>query len=175
MEGTDFVSKYKSKVFNIGVIVLALIVGLNLYQAQQRAIEILNAKRENEIKKNGVLTQISSQEKLIAQIAKVVNAKKEVSGLSDKLVVMAKENNVKIISIKPQAEKDFPLYVKYPFDLTLSANYHRISRFISRLESAPEIFMVESLNMKAPAEYQEGSENETLIIDLRLSTIVMKK
>jgi Tfp pilus assembly protein PilO len=87
---------------------------------------------------------------------------------------MAREFSVKISMIKPAEEGAFPLYTKYPFELTVEAdNYHQIGKFISKIETNPNIYTVGSLAMH-PQVNNQGNQPGKITASLKISTVLFK-
>ncbi len=161
----------KNKVINIVIVLVAVVIAFKIYGKQQVEIANLKSTAELEAKKNGVLAEIGLLEKKLGSLKKTINSK-DVSLVMNSVGAIAKDNGVKVVSFKPQSEKDFPVYTKYSFDLVVSAStYHKIGKFISVLESSPEIYMVESISIINSAV--EG-ENAKIDVQLMLSTVLMK-
>ena len=72
---TGLVNQYKNSVLNIAVIIIALIIAVNIYKSQARAIAALRESKDTELKKNTVLTSLSLSEKDINNYKEVINKK----------------------------------------------------------------------------------------------------
>ncbi len=161
----------KNKIVNIVIVLLSVIIAFKIYGKQQLEIASLKSSAELEAKKNLVLGEIGLLEKKLGSLKKTIN-RKDVSLVMNSVGAVAKDNGVKVVSFKPQSEKDFSVYTKYSFDLVVSAaTYHKIGKFISVLESSPDIYMVENINIINSAV---GSENAKIDVQLMLSTVLMK-
>lgn len=159
-------NKYKNKLFNIAVIILALIFTSNIYKKQTRDIEALKGTRDVEIKKNKTLDSISQLEKKI-NAYKNLFSKKDASLVINTTGNIAKELGIRIVSIKPGAEQRYPDYIKLPFDLVVNTSgYHALGKFISKLESCQYVYSIEVVNIRF--ESQTGE----LTVNLKLSNIV---
>lgn len=172
MDTNDLIRKYKNIILNLIIIGISVIISLKIYTSQGKDIASLTVKKDAETKKNEVLQDISRLENKFKAYKKYIN-NKEVSKIINMLGAIAKENSVNIISIRPLEEKPFPLYTKYPYDLSIEADsYHALARFVSNVESHGYIFRVES----AVISKQFGSQDEhpKLKEDLLISTIVVK-
>jgi len=159
-------NKYKNKIFNIAVIILALIFASNIYKKQARDIEALKGMRDVEIKKNKALDSISQLEKKI-NAYKNLFTKKDASLVINTTGNIAKELGIRIVSIRPGAEQRYPDYIKLPFDLVVSSfSYHTLGKFISKLESCQYVYVIEVVDIKF--ESQTGE----LRVNLKLNNIV---
>lgn len=175
MEIRVLITKYKNKIFNIAIIILTLIIVSNIYKSQTKNIESLKETRDTEIKKNEVLTSISQLEKKI-NIYKSLLSKKDISLVINTIGNIARDSNVKIISVQPQAEENYPAYVRYPFDLVISVDgYHSIGKFVSKIEGySTDVFFIDKANIKPTEKTKESEQTHKLIVNLTISTVVFK-
>jgi Tfp pilus assembly protein PilO len=166
MELTRFTNK--NALLNLVVILIALIIASNIYKTQNRQVESLKAKKENETKKNTVLEEISNLEKKI-NAYKTLLPKKDAGVIINNLTDIARQSGVKIGAIRPESEQSFTDYVKLPISLEISASdYHKFGKFISVVESYSDVYIVDSVNISS------GSEKQGLLINLKLSAILYK-
>jgi Tfp pilus assembly protein PilO len=175
MDIISIINKHKNKVLNILVIFVALIIALNIYKGQVKAIKSLENQKDMETKKNEILGTLSGLEKNINSY-KDFFTKKDISSLVNMLTNIAAESNIKVIAIKPLKEQNYAAYVKYPFDLVISAaSYHQLGKFISKIESFPEVFYtVESMNMRSISEKAKIEQGERISAGLVVSTVFYK-
>jgi Tfp pilus assembly protein PilO len=163
-------SKYKNIFINIGVILLSLLIAFNfVYKKQQAELAALQEKKQTEEKKNVILDNISLLEKKIDAYTMLL-AKKDSGSVISSINEMAKSSGVKIVAIRPGQEQQSTDYIKTSFDLTLQVDsYHALGRFISRLESYGDVYVVDSVEMRS--DYQAKG----LSVNLRISSIAYKK
>lgn len=173
----NFVSRYKNKILNvnIAIIILSLIIANNIYKRQTAILESLKKKRDTEIKKNESLENISQLEKKINAYRNYFN-EKDISLVITKINEIAKASDIKIISFKPQTARDYPVYVKQSFLLTISAkDYRQLGEFVSKIENSPDIYMIDSFNIKSLAlEQEKKALTDKIGVELIVSTIVFK-
>lgn len=170
MFSKDTLGKYKSNIANLAVIIIFVVISINIYKSQTKNTASLNERKDTETKKNKVLEEIGQLQKNIDDLTNLVNSK-DISATINNLNNMAREFSVKISAIKPAGIQDFPLYTKYPFELTVEAdNYHQIGKFISKIETNPNIYTVESLSMHPQADNQLGE----VTASLKISTVLFK-
>lgn len=158
--------KHKNKIFNLLLLVLTAMIAFNLiYKKQSAEIGTVEARKETEIKKNKLLGQIGQSEKKI-------NAYKELLGKKNSGAVikaindMARESDLKIVSIRPGQEQVFPEYIKFPYDLTVNSdNYHDLGKFISKLESFKDVYVIDAMNIAS------GIGEKGLTVTLKISSI----
>lgn len=170
----------KNKILNIGLIILTVIIASNMYRNKAKDVQLLNAKKDTELKKNSALEQIKQLEKSIESYKNIFN-KKDASLIINTINNIARDSNVKIISIKPSNERKESVYTSYPFLLTVSAdNYHCIGKFISGIESHPDIYFVDAItitieDIRQAQNLEQGLKPITrVMVNLTLSKIVFK-
>lgn len=172
------IEKYKNKIINIAIVILAVIIAGNIYKNHVAAIKVLNSQKQEETEKNEIITSVINFQKEFNGYKKFVN-NKDVSLVINSINAIAKETRVKIISIKPEQIKIEGMYETYPFQVAISARkYEDVGNFISSLESAPEVFSIDSMGFKPQKEeIEEGSKKRifnVLNIDLRINTSLLK-
>jgi len=165
MESAEFINKYKNKIINIAVIIVALIISNNIYKRQVSGMESLMQKKDTEIKNNSVIENINQFEQRFNAYRKLM-VKKDAGLVINAISDMAKQSGVKIISIRPESEQRSSSYIKFPFTLMVTAaNYHSLGKFISKLESSQDVFIVEGIEMKSEIQTAE------LMVNLRLNNV----
>lgn len=170
---------YKNKIINGGIILLAVIIGYNLYSGQAKTVDSLKGNKETELKRNEILNGISTSENQISKYKNFVN-KKDVSSLINSLATLANNAKVKITSVKPLGVIDFPVYTKSQFQLQINAlNFAVLGKFISDLENSDDIYTVDAITIfpvSASAERPEVESNqkEKLSAEMKVSTILFK-
>lgn len=169
------IKKYKKKILNIAIIfILTLIINNAVYKRQTQIIESLEQKKDSEIKKNALLEGFTYLEKSFNSY-KNLFYKKDVSLIINTINNIAKEADVKVISIKPDKERDYTAYIEYPFKLVISsASYHAIGNFISKIENSPDIYMVESMEIELGTGWTDLNLTGRLIVNLILTTVSFK-
>ncbi len=164
--------QHKNKLINAAILILALLFSRSIYEQQLKVTDSLRQRNDNEGKKNIVLENIQQLEKKIEGYKNFVN-RKDVSVAMNIISEIAKDFSINVISIKPENPQEKPLFTKYFFDLKLeAANYHDIGKFISKLESRAELYSVENLKIMPELSYDQ--QKKSLVIDLTLSTILLK-
>ncbi len=169
-------NRYKNKFINSAIFIIAVVIAFNIHAGQNKQIAALEEKKSQELKKNEILNEIAALEKKVSTYKKQVNTK-EISGVINRIGIIAKESSVVLESINPQEKKDFDIYTNYNFQIKISSdNYHNIGEFVSRLENHPDIYFVGSISISL-LEIQ-GADNEKnrqkLEADLEVSTILVK-
>lgn len=164
----------KDKIINIIIVIIAFIIVIYIYRFQSKNIHSLKTEKDMEIRKNEVLDNIRQSEKIINSYQNLFS-KRDTSLLLSTISNIANESGVAIISMKPAAEEQFPLYIKYSFNLVISVNnYHAIGTFISNLESHPDVYFVDQVSFKPVERSEKSDQPARLIVDLTLSTILLK-
>jgi len=178
----DLFAKGRKKIISIIIIILTLIIVLSIYGTQSKKIESLRAAKDAQMKKNEVLQQIAQSEKTI-KLYKELVGKKDAYTVMNTIDSIVKESSVRLISLKPETERGYPLYIEYPFSLVVATNsYHAIGKFISNIENHPDIFFIDAMSIKANGENQaqEGEPaqaskpTEKLTVNLTLTIIAFK-
>jgi Tfp pilus assembly protein PilO len=169
MDLAGALSKYKNVFVNIAVVLVSLFIAFNfIYKKQQAEMAVLQEKKQTEEKKNVVLDNISLLEKKIDAYT-VLLAKKDASAVISSINEMAKASGVKIVSIRPGQEQQASDYMKSSFDLSLQVDsYHTLGKFISRLESYRDVYVVDSVEIRP-------DQGKGLSINLKVSSIAYRK
>jgi Tfp pilus assembly protein PilO len=173
MFSPDLIDRYKSKIANLLLIIIFVLISINIYKAQVKNMNSMKERKDVDAKQNKSLEDLSQLQKKIDGLIDFVN-NKDISATITNFNNIAKESSIQIISIKPIGEQELPLYVKYPFELMVEAtNYHKIGKFISKIESDPSIYAVEYLTMRPVYETQYGSVKK-IDTSLKISTFLFK-
>ena len=172
MIATDFLSKNKIKIINAGVILAALIVALYLYSMQNQQIASLEESKVEEAKKSDIIESLNRVEKRINSY-KQTFTKKDLGSVVGALTDIAKDTRVKIISVKPGLEQQYPEYAKTSFLIVVRvADYHALGQFISKVENYKDLFLVEDVNITISDSSQNDKKaGKDLDINLKISTI----
>jgi Tfp pilus assembly protein PilO len=177
MEATDFIIKYKNKILNIAIIILAVIIANNTYKKQANIIASLKQNKDTEIKKNEALGSIGQLEKKMNAYKNSL-IKKDNSLIMSAINDIAKDSGIKITSFRPEPEILYAVYVKYSYSLSINAkDYNSVGKFISKIENSPDIYTVDSVNIRPlPQGQGEVKEEETykIAVELILSTVWFK-
>jgi Tfp pilus assembly protein PilO len=162
----DLIGKHKNKVVNLGILILAGVIALNIYNRLGQDKSSLEQKQDLETKKNKVLENIRGLEKRMEAYKNLLPAK-DANAVMGVLSTVARASGVNVLSIKPGSGENKQDYIKVPYDLALScANYHTLGKFISAVESYQDVYQVEVIEIRT-----EGEKNK-LNVDLRVDTIV---
>lgn len=160
----------KNILVHLGIIIFALLIASNIYKGQKNALRALEKKENLELKKNKVISNINQLEKLLVSYRNLFV--KDPSLLITTISNIAREADVEIVSLKPQKEIGLPMYIKYPIELTLGANsYHSLGRFLSKLESYPQVFVVENLRISPDVSASEERRGLKLEVNLTLYAV----
>jgi len=167
MDATELINRHKNKLFNIVLILLALIISSKIYNAQDKAREALREQINEETRKNELLRDISSMDKRIG-LYKNLFINKDADTAINTLGTIARESNVKIVSIRPAGEQRFPEYIRIPFELNVNVDsYHPLGRFISIIENQQGVYMVDSVSIST------SNQGRELNVNLKVSTIIL--
>jgi Tfp pilus assembly protein PilO len=170
----NYIINYRNKAVSVIIILLAFIVGYNIYKQQADVIESLKQAKETEVKKLTTLGGIDELEKRVKLYRDFVNRKDPLS-LIKAFNKIAREVGVNIASLKPEQSQDFPMYLKYPYSLTVTAkSFSLLGKFISRLESSPDIFIIDSAVIRTIGTVAENSTTDSLSLSLVVNTVIFK-
>ncbi len=162
----------RGKIFNILIIGLALIIANNTYKTQSRRILALKQQKEVELKKQVVLEDINRSYSKISAVRALIN-KKEISTVVNSLADIAKECYIQIDSLKPGNEEQFTEYSVFPFELSVNAdNFHHLGKFISKLESSSDFYIVRKLDFHLTGRFSTGQNK--LTTNLVIATVLIK-
>lgn len=163
----------KNIIVNAGIILAAIFIAFKIYSSQGPEIVLLNQAIEEEKNKNDVLEKIEKKDKELKEYIKFIN-QKERSSIINIISDMARLSAVEIISIRPMKEENVSFYIKLNYDLKLLSNsYHNIGKFVSLLESSPDIFSLERITMGQQTAQAGERGMEKINADLSISTIFM--
>lgn len=162
----------KGRVFDILIIGLALIIANNIYKAQSKYILILKEQKEIELKKQEVLNDINKSYTKINTVKAYIN-KKDISAVVNSLTDIAKDCYIQINSLKPKKEEAHAEYIVYPFELSVNTdNFHKLGKFISRLESSADFYMIRNLDFHSTEK--PGAGQNKLAANLVITTVLIK-
>jgi Tfp pilus assembly protein PilO len=131
------------------IIVISLIIASNIYKGQTNSIKSLSRQKEVEANKNEAINKIKETDKVLKSYQQILK-RKDINTAINTITNIAQDNNIIINSLKPAKEEVGPIYIKYPFALSVSADsYHNIARFISKMENHSDIYFTDSLIIKA--------------------------
>jgi Tfp pilus assembly protein PilO len=97
---------------------------------------------------------------------------KEKDTLVSMVTNFAREAGVKINSFTPRESREEEFSVIYPLVLNMEGSYHNLGKFISLLESAPEVIRIEQITVKKILSVPEGSERADATIEASCDIIV---
>jgi len=174
MEGLDLINKNKNYIINAVVILVAVFIAFNIFQAQSKSLVVLKSQKEIEEKKNAVLSDIASLEKKITFYKSVVN-RKEISSIISRIGNIAKESGVNLITIAPGASVERKtLLERYSFRVDIEAdNYHLVGDFVSRLENSSDIYIVDSVRIRSD-DSEDKVKAKKILADLIVTTVLIK-
>jgi len=104
----------------------------------------------------GYKARIEAMRKSLSQQKKKLSTKQEISSLLKGLSEIAKDSDVKIVSIKPHAavagkrqSTASGAYQKYPISIKAVCGYHQLGTFLNKLENADIFMRVSDINITA--------------------------
>ncbi len=167
----DLIERNKSTIVNIGLIILAVVVALNLYNSTNHRLESLEQQKQSELEKNKISQDILALEKK-TEIYKNIFVKKDLGSVMDVISGIAKNTAIKIVSIKPSGDEVDEQYIKSAFLITLNApSYHALGDFISKVENNEAIYLVSEINIIASGENSKSEADVGLEVSFKINTI----
>lgn len=174
MDINELITKHKNKIIQGLLILLVIYIAVGIFKKQAQELVNIKANRENELKKNSATEQLQKAQGQLLEYKKYVN-KKDINSTMNTLTNIAQVSGVKIISVKPLAERVFVQHSEYPFNLKIEAeSYHQLGRFISRLESNPDIYNVQSAHITPQGSMSAQGEIK-VSADLEICTYWVKE
>lgn len=158
------VTRYKNIILNIILVLAAVFISLRIYANQQKNMGLLDKKKVDELNKNKMAGEISQSEKKIIAYRDYLN-KKDVNSVIGTIGELAVSSSIKLVSVRPEKEQPLQVYIKQPFTLSLAVpDYHTLGKFIAKLESHPDIYIVNSISVMPNdnALVKAGGVNTTL-------------
>lgn len=168
----DMIIKNKNRVLNLGIIFLLLYIAFQIYSSGNKQESRLIEQRERELKKNKVIENITSLEKVIEGYKKAL-VKQDLGSIMDTISGIAKSSTVEVLSVKPLNEETYADYARFSFAITAKApTYHSLADFISKIENYKDIYFVDEVIITSSASgSSKDSGNTDLKVGLRISII----
>lgn len=171
MESSNLSIKYKNRVINVLILVVATFIAYKVYVGQQQTMKLLTQQKEDETKKNAELLSIGKSEKRFEAYKKYIN-QKDLASVMDTISNLAITSGVRIASMRPGEEKIGAVVSEYMVHYTvLAKSYHSLGNFIGHLESHPFILKVNKLDIKPS---QDGDSSDLITVNLEITTVLMK-
>ncbi len=92
----------------------------------------------------------------------------------NKITDLAKKRNISISSISPKSSVDKGLYLEYPFEIEVDADYRQSGLFLSDIENSVDLFKVSVLSV-APASATPSGDSKRVKVKMAISAITWKK
>lgn len=169
------ITQNKNIVLNSLILLIVFIFSFKIYLKQANLVTILSETKSVESNVNQVLNSIIELDKTANAYTQFVN-KKDLGSVLNTLTSIAKSSNVKINSVKPLEFIDYPLYLQYPYSITVKTDsFDHIGKFLSKLESHSDVYIITNANIRTEIiSDSSGEESEILILDLIVNTIFFK-
>ena len=152
----------KKNLVNIGVIGLSFFVAFYIYKQQIQESKQIEQKTHEAVENNKVCESINQFEKKTSAYKELL-ARKDSNKVIDAFSKIAQETGIKITGIRPANEQQLSGYTKTPFDLVLSVpSFHALGKFIGRIESDKDVYMVDNLEIRSQKETKELDVNLTI-------------
>ncbi|MDD4907746.1 MAG: type 4a pilus biogenesis protein PilO [Candidatus Omnitrophica bacterium] len=169
-------TKYRNTAFNIGLVLVALIVARAVYSNQYKKVVELRRDIGLETQKNDLFSELNTIEQKLAAYRQVY-AKKEVSTIMNDITQAARDSDVRIVSIKPGEDQKQSGYSELSIDVNVGASdYHSLAKFINILENSSFLFIVKSFFIKPQIltpEIAKGKQDR-LLVQATISTTTVQ-
>jgi len=131
----------------------------------------LRIKKQPELKK-----ELEKMRSTIENYRTVLSAEEEIPSLLEELSDMAHKSRVTIIGIEPIRASGTKfsrgeLFREVPISIKARSGYHRLGRFISRLESAERVFAVKKLEIQGRLQNPKTHDARLVVSTFLLSEI----
>jgi Tfp pilus assembly protein PilO len=83
----------------------------------------------------------------------------------------ARDRDIVLLAIKPQAAKTHEKHVELPIQLEVSGGYHALGHFINRLETAATVIKLVRLKINAPEMTSTELKAQMTVVVLYLKAI----
>ncbi len=172
MAQAEQADKLKNMLLNAGIIIVALFIAYNIFNAGNSNANSLKARINEEEKKNSELEKISKLEQRLAVYRNLLS-KRDASAVMADIGDIGKAAGVKIISLKPAQRESKSAYTKEIFDLKVSVkDYHTLAKFINKIETYNNVYIVESMEISSiDTGMQAGPEDKLLTVSLKISSV----
>ena len=177
-ENIKRILRRKDILISLAIVGLGLLFSQRLYQEQEKKLKGLKNEIAQEEQRVKLGKEVLALENKLTQLSGPY-FKKATSFAMNKFNDLASSSGVKIASISQEAESDSGPYAIMSYRLALKAGYHNLGKFISSLESLPDMLKLEELSVQGerasgknpgPAE-----EKNPLVINMRVSLTFLKK
>jgi len=161
------IDKYKDKLINAVIIIVALIFATNIYKDYAAKINTMKSKISEAAKKNEELEKISQMDRKINAFRGLLTEKEKgvvISSITD----IAKATGVDLLSVKPSDKEVGDDYVKDLFDVAINApNYNILAKFVNAVETYKNFYIIEGITVVP----QEKNDKMILTVNLHLSSV----
>jgi type IV pilus assembly protein PilO len=172
----------------VGVLMLAVLYFGNTYlitpkrealQADQTRLEQLedNNRRAQIIATRGgrdLEERMAVYERHVAQLEQLIPARAQVPQLLNDISMEARQTNVELNAIRPDASDPVGVYTRETFELSVIGEYHSVGRFLTNIASMPRIItpIDMDVSLQTNDQYQD-SYDAPVIATFRIQTYVI--
>lgn len=165
----SFLYKVKRHTLNIIIIIITLIIIKNLNGNIKKEIKKLNAKKDEQIKKSEILSDIKKSYDKLESYKNLLHSYDGAQVISQ-LSQLASESDAQVSSIRPESERTQEDYSELPFELVVRVKgYHELGRFIANIESNKNVFIINRVNVNL------NVQDDIIEANLKLSYIKFKE
>jgi len=165
--------KHKDNILKAVIIIISLIISYNIYQFQDKQLGRLQESLKMNKKKLILLKGMKATQAELDAYKDLLIQSAGGSPITA-LNTFAKNSEVNVDSLRPEQSKRSENFKETAFSLNLSAkSYHSFAKFISMVESGPQIFIIESLTINSGFDTSEVlNTKKTINATLKVSNII---
>ena len=137
-----------------GTIVLAVTIffGYKIFLSDAREAQGVREQIEQELERGDRLTQLEAAFGVVESYREVLSPEREGVWLIRTVGKLAQEAGVHLSAVNPRRPRHFGEFTQLSVSLRLTASYHQLGHFISRIESAEHFLRVEQLDFTFASE-----------------------
>jgi hypothetical protein len=159
-------TRYRNIAFNIGLVLVALIVSRVIYGNQYKNVEDLRRKISVEEQKNVLFAELNSDQKKLTAY-KQVYARREASTIVNDITQIARDSDVRILSIRPGEEHKQAGYSELLIDVSVGASdYQSLARFVTNLENSTTLYLFKTFIVRSQivaSDVAKGKQDRLLV------------
>ena len=166
--------KRKELLLSLGIILAGLFSAKHIFQKQQEKIRQIDNNIVIEQQRLELAKELVDLEHKLIQIS-APYLEKDTSFAIDKLKEIASRCGAKIASVSIEKKTQAELYEVRQYKLSLQADYHSLGKFLSVLESLPDIIKVEEISVMPQQRMAPAKDLKALLnANLRLSATFIR-
>lgn len=93
--------------------------------------------------------EIDDLEAKLKSLQAVLPEEKDQADLVKRIDMLARQSNLRVMSIKPAPQVPKPGYIELPFNMMIEGNYHNLASFFDRVSKFQRIINIGNIRIKA--------------------------